>query len=181
MKSRPTYIRLSKKEALRLVIRHHYLHSMCPISYAFGIEVDGELKGVCTTGRAGFARGLCNCCGKERSHDVFELNRLWIDDCLPRNSESRFIGWCLRQLRRINPTLIVVSYADTKQGHVGYVYQSTNWIYTGTSARFSDRAHGRTVYRSVKHRYIWFANRCDRARLKWPDLPYPKRAMVAGA
>jgi hypothetical protein len=70
---------------------------------------------------------------ESRAKDVYELNRLWLDDSLPRNSESRFIGWCLRELRRKQPRVILVSYADSKEGHVGYVYQSTNWVYTGTT------------------------------------------------
>jgi len=28
----------------------------------------------------------------------------------------------------------LVSYADENQGHRGYIYQATNWIYTGRSA-----------------------------------------------
>jgi hypothetical protein len=34
--------------------------------------------------------------------------------------------------------LEVVSYADTSQDHVGYVYQATNFIYTGLSAKRTD-------------------------------------------
>jgi hypothetical protein len=48
--------------------------------------------------------------------------------------------------------LIVVSYADTEQGHVGYVYQATNFVYTGLSAKRTDwklkgreHLHGATV------------------------------------
>ena len=28
---------------------------------------------------------------------------------------------------------VIVSYADTSQGHNGYIYQATNWLYTGLS------------------------------------------------
>ena len=37
-------------------------------------------------------------CGKSNSERVYELNRLWMSDKCPKNSESRFIGWALRQL-----------------------------------------------------------------------------------
>jgi hypothetical protein len=47
---------------------------------------------------------------------------------------------------------LVVSYADTAQGHVGYVYQATNFVYTGLSAKRTDwkikgreHLHGATV------------------------------------
>ena len=60
---------------------------------------------------------------------------------------------------------IVVSYADTGQGHVGYVYQSTNFIYTGLSANRVDWAvkglehkHSKTLsdgmtLESIKEKY----------------------------
>ena len=79
-----------------------------------------------------------------RSKDVFELNRLWVDDRLPRNTESQFVGWCLKKLKHLHTNIILISYADgsrkSKNGvaHVGFVYQATNWIYAGTSAAFKD-------------------------------------------
>ena len=34
--------------------------------------------------------------------------------------------------------MVIVSYADTSKNHHGYIYQATNWIYTGLSAEFKD-------------------------------------------
>ena len=64
---------------------------------------------------------------------VHELNRLVVDK-QPRNVLSWFVAECLRRL----PPMIVVSFADTEQGHHGYIYQATNWIYTGLSAKRTD-------------------------------------------
>lgn len=59
------------------------------------------------------------------------------------------VGNSLSQLPKPS---IVVSYADTNQGHVGYVYQATNFIYTGLSAKRTDwkirgleHLHGQTI------------------------------------
>ena len=63
----------------------------------------------------------------------------------------------------------VVSYADTAWSHVGYVYQATNFLYTGLSAARTDTyqpsgKHSRhqeledlniRQTRSRKHRYIY--------------------------
>ena len=38
------------------------------------------------------------------------------------------VSKCLKLLPR---PMIIVSYSDTRQGHNGYIYQATNWIYTG--------------------------------------------------
>src|ERR1017187_2735815 len=142
------YRRISHALATETVIKEHYLHRKCPISYSFGAFVDDELKGVVTVGvpaswsaRAGLVGDSYKTYKdnpRSRANDVYELNRLWMADELPRNSESRFVGWCLRELRRQNPSIIVLSYADGVMGHVGWIYQACNFFYTGTSAPFKD-------------------------------------------
>src|SRR5208337_2424806 len=85
-----------------------------------------------------------------RTKDVYELNRLWVDDSMPRNTESQFIGWVLRFLRKQYPSLILLSCADSVQKHVGYVYQATNWLYVGPTTAFTDIVvSGFGDYRSV--------------------------------
>jgi hypothetical protein len=175
------FARIDERLARLAVIEKHYLHRPCSISWAFGIIIDEKLKGVLTVGKP-CSRTMCEgVCGKERSADVYELNRLWLDEDLPCNSESQFVGFCLRELREINRKMILVSYADTKpsegaaNGHVGYIYQATNWIYTGTSKPFADKIRGQKIERSTKHRYVFFLNAADRKLLAWETSPYPKR------
>jgi hypothetical protein len=197
------FVKLSSEEALHLIKKNHYLHRACPISHSWGIRLsdsdfftDNEAFGCLTIGK------LCSwstCCGlvgekkdhldkpAARNHDVYELNRLWLSDSLPAHTESRFIGWCLRELKKTRPNIILVSYADTAHDHVGVVYQATNWIYTGLSVPFNDLASyelnhpaqykrsDHTGERSRKHRYVWFANPADRPLLKWNVQPYPKK------
>ncbi len=115
---------------------------------------------------------------KRRSSHVYELNRLWVADSVTEHCiESRFIGWCLQELRKINPQIVLVSYADTAQGHRGVIYQASNWLYTGLTPRNKDRVGDQLIERSRKHRYVWFANPEDRALLKWKIEPYPKRGV----
>ena len=124
------FARIDERLARLAVIERHYLHRPCPISWAFGIVIDETLKGVLTVGRP-CSRTVCEgVCGPDRAADVYELNRLWLDEGLPCNAESQFIGWCLRELRKEHRHMILVSYADTKpsegapEGHVGTIYQS---------------------------------------------------------
>ena len=176
------FARIDERLARLAVIERHYLHRPCPISWAFGIIIDEKLKGVLTVGRPA-SRTVCEgVCGADRAADVYELNRLWLHESLPCNSESQFVGFCLRELRKINRKMILVSYADTKpssgapQGHLGIVYMSTNWIYTGTSTPFADKVRGQKVERSTKHRYVFFLNAADKRLLQWQTLAYPKRS-----
>lgn len=91
-------------------------------------------------------------------------------DEAPKNLESKFIAHALRALKSKN--LILVSYADDGMGHRGYIYQATNWLYTGVSSRRTDvyvgqGGHSRSYteaqrlfvirkVRSLKHRYVYF-------------------------
>jgi hypothetical protein len=164
--------------AQEIVVRDHYLHRKAPCSQAFGLfdETD-TLRGVVMYGTPSSSALRAGIAGKEHATNVLELTRLWIDDSTPKNSESYLIGNSIKHCDKE----IVVSFADTSQNHLGIVYQATNWIYTGLSAKRTDwsvegiEKHGHTwadkytaaemrelfgerftlVPRSRKHRYIY--------------------------
>lgn len=165
----------------------HYAHRAVSVSWAFGAFYENVLFGIISFGKPASQNVCLGVCGKENSNRVYELNRLWMSDKCPKNSESRFIGWSLRQLKKIKPDLILVSYADTKQGHDGSVYRATNWIYTGLSDKrncgdisipglHSRHAKGIKgairIERSRKHRYVYFCNSQDIKLLKWKSIKY---------
>jgi len=164
--------------AQQVVVTHHYLHRKAPCSQAFGLFDDaGELRGVVMYGTPSSSSLRAGIAGKDQASNVVELTRLWIDDSTPKNSESYLIGNSIKHCAKE----IVVSFADTSQNHLGIVYQATNWIYTGLSAKRTDwqvqgiDKHGHTwadkytavemrelfgdrftlVPRSRKHRYIY--------------------------
>ena len=109
-----------------MVVENHYLHRKPSISFAFGLSVDGVLVGVVTFGCPASHEMCVGACRSNPSL-VIELNRLWVHDAQPRNTESWFIAQALALL----PPRIVVSYADTTWGHVGYVYRASNFNYAG--------------------------------------------------
>jgi hypothetical protein len=117
---------IDHKTATKLVVANHYLHRRPPISHAFGLYVGGELLGVVTYGTPASRHLQMSACPDNPSL-VIELNRLWLDDALPRNSESWFVSRTLRLL----PPRIVVSYADPLYGHYGYIYRALNFRYAG--------------------------------------------------
>lgn len=117
---------IPKREAADLVVAHHYLHRRPPISYAYGLVVNGTTMGVVTYGTPPSRHLQMGACPEDPSK-VIELNRMWVHDDLPRNSES----WLVSRTLRLLPPRIVVSYADTKEGHQGYVYRSLNFQYAG--------------------------------------------------
>jgi hypothetical protein len=190
-----TVEQIPASEAAPWILTRHYARRMCPISFAFGAFCDGVLIGVVTYGKPcspHLCRGLC---GEDWSDNVTELNRLCCDN--EQNIASAIVG---RSLRMIPRPSIVVSYADTGKGHVGYVYQATNFLYTGitddgrktprTDRIVVDGRHGRhearvngcdkvdvskgvLVYRKPKHRYVYFCGDRRQVKAMRAALKYP--------
>lgn len=184
---------ISKRDAIRLVVEHHYMHRRPPVSFAFGLLVGDEIKGVITFGIPASNHMLVGACPSE-PRSVIELNRMWCCDSLPRNTESWFVSRALALL----PPRIVLSYADTKEGHMGYVYRACNFLYAGwtdmerKTARFDyvtpgmhtrdafrkgERRFTERVRRKPKVRYwITTGTRRDRKRLEaiceWPRMSW---------
>ena len=130
------------------MLRVHYAKRVPTISFAFGLYEDEDLVGVVTYGTPAAAPLRDGIAGPEHAHLVLELNRLVLKREV-KNGASELVGVSLRQLPK--PSL-VISYADTSHGHVGYVYQACNFLYTGLSAKRTDwkvkgleHLHGQTI------------------------------------
>ncbi len=137
--------------------------------------------------------------------EICELCRVALRD--HRTSVTRIVAIALRMLKRQSPGIrIVVSYADTAQGHVGVIYQAGNWYYLGASEFHAFVINGKVVHprtqgqrygyggQSVawmrenldpnakrvkvpgKHKYAIAFDREARAILQRMSKPYPKRA-----
>lgn len=199
------YIRPLDYQSIKYYIEnYHYLERMGSCSYGYGVyEIEdrklGELIGVISYGIPA-SRTLCKgVCGEDERDEVLELTRLWTIDDSPRNLESWFIANTIKDIDYD----IIVSYADSNENHIGYVYQATNWLYTGMTSASSyhtvDGQHSRTIgnnytlkelkekfgdkvkklKRSKKHRYVYF--NCNKRRkrelmekLNYPIKEYPK-------
>tara|TARA_A100001515_G_scaffold131404_1_gene119174 strand:- start:312 stop:962 length:651 start_codon:yes stop_codon:yes gene_type:complete len=168
------FVKSIKKELCKeWLLYKHYARRIPPISYSFGLFDNEKLQGILTIGKPA-SNALCvGVCGKQNKKYVYELNRLCVNEGLLKNVLSFFLSKCLKILDK----MILVSYADTSQNHCGYIYQATNWFYTGLSAKRTERydplqpnKHSKTVTdnknykyqnlavreRPQKHRYIYF-------------------------
>ena len=162
------------------LLNRHYAKRLPSISYAFGLFDEGVLVGVCTYGSPPSPSLCVGVCGEQHRDKVIELNRLVVDSPKP-NSASILVS---RSLKMLPKPSIVVSYADTAQGHVGYIYQSTNFLYTGATAERTDMGgeegkHSRhakdpsiRVFRSSKHRYIIFTGTKKQKKVLRNELNY---------
>ncbi len=68
---------------------------------------------------------------------------------------SKCVAISLRMLKQQSPGLrLVVSYADAGQGHVGTIYQATNWLFIGSATQPYLRVKGKVEHpRTLYDRY----------------------------
>ncbi len=194
-----TIRKIDSKSTYDFLLNIHYAKRIPSISYAYGLFVAGELSGVITYGIPA-SPSLCKgVAGEKWRKDVIELNRLCLKHNRP-NEASRLVGASLRLLPKPK---IVVSYADTAQEHTGFVYQATNFLYTGITVKRTEwtvrglehlhtkaisnmagekgleaikEMYGDRFYyrnRSQKHRYVFIVADKKTRKQILNDLKYP--------
>ena len=188
---------ISYNDTKPFILHIHYTKRMpSVIQYSFGLFYKNELVGVVCYGSPA-SQALCKgVAGIENKPLVKELSRLVLKNNI-KNEASFLVSKSLKMLEK---PLIIVSYADTSQHHTGYIYQATNFIYTGLSDKRTEwrqknsNKHSRhltstkrkenpdnfyLIQRPQKHRYIYIiANKKDKKnllkKLNYPILDYPK-------
>ena len=177
---------------------------MPSISFAYGLFLSNELVGIVSYGSPP-SQSLCKgIAGVNNKHLVLELNRLVLKNN-KKNEASMLVGQSFKLLPKPK---IIVSYADTSQGHTGFIYQATNFIYTGLSDKrtewrmINNNKHSKTICeqftlterknnpdkfylidRPRKHRYLYLIGSKKEKKnlikqLKYPILNYPKNNKV---
>lgn len=190
-------LEIDRQTAISFLLPRHYSGRTPSISKAFGWYTgkpftEDELKAVVTYGKPA-TNSLCvGICGEKYASNVYELNRLCrVEDW--NEPLSAFVSATLRRLRTQN--WIIVSYSDMAMNHHGYIYQACNFIYTGQTKERTDMfvaggGHSRhaksedqgkyRVFRSAKHRYVYFCTFNKSLKKAWNDalnypvLQYPK-------
>lgn len=172
-------------------MKRHYAKKIPSISYAFGLFKKNKLEGVISYGLPASAPEYI----AWKPFKLLELNRLVIKEGHIKNLVSFFIS---KTFKLIPSPTVLISYSDYNQGHIGYVYQATNWIYTGVgkgSKMFllqdgtikhsrhigkENSTNIKEIYKSTgKARYYYFlGNKKEKKEMKkmlrFPILPYPK-------
>jgi hypothetical protein len=142
---------VSKDIAKDIIVNNHYSGIWTKVSYAIGLfyvsndehkffgGVNEKLIGVaCYGDPIGRHSGASISELLDRT-EVLELTRLFVFDGYGSNIESWFVGKTFEWLRENAPHIkALVSYSDPKVGHLGTVYQATNWVYQGNKIRPND-------------------------------------------
>ena len=184
----------------------HYSQSMPSASIKIGAWESGRFIGVVIFGR-GAASEIGSPYGLAQDK-ICELVRVALREHV--TPTSKILAVALRFLRKSNPGLrMVISFADTSQGHHGGIYQAGGWIFEGTKEYHAYRVnsvlvHPKTLHskygrggQSVpwlranvdpkaervkglgKHKYLMPLDDAMRAQIAPLAKPYPKRAKQA--
>jgi len=120
-----------RKEIRDFIEKWHYSHNINGLksNYCFKLIYEDKIIGACIFGL--IAMGNVWQKYAEKKEDLIELRRLCCIDETPKNTESYFIGKCLKYLKQNTNIKKVISYADLTYGHVGIIYQATNFDLIG--------------------------------------------------
>jgi hypothetical protein len=116
-----------------IIQKNHYSRKFYAASYIhFGVFMGGEFVGVLQFGYAMNPASQSSVVVDTAIDEYLELNRMWLDDCAPRNSESRALSYALKVIRASYPKIKwVQSFADERCKLGGVVYQACNFKYYG--------------------------------------------------
>ena len=190
--------------ACQIIRENHYSRRIVNNSYVhLGVFLDGALKGVLQFGYALNPAAMSKVVAGTTSIDYLELNRMWLSDEAPHNSESRGIAYAVRYIRQAMPQVRwIQSFADERCGRWGVVYQAANFLYVGShftsfymldgetyhemlltthgakggqrGAHLRANIHRATSHRFRQFRYVFFLHRGARRHLRLKVQPYPK-------
>ncbi len=128
------FVKSIKKQLCKEWLLHkHYAKRVPLIKFSFGLYTKENLFGICTYGSPCRMLNMgYSIFAGEYEMETLELNRLIVNDNLEKNVLSFFVAQTFKLLPK---PLVLISYADINNGHHGYIYQATNWIYTGLTSK----------------------------------------------
>lgn len=164
----------------------------------FGVKEDGKFIGAVIYG-SGANNNMLKPYGLKHTEGC-ELVRVAL--CKHKTPVSRIVAITLKMLKKDFPGLrLVVSYADTRQNHVGTIYQAMNWVFTGKIKTTPDYfvggkwIHQRTLNKvyggitkfekrppqrdgGLRLRYLYPLDQDMREQIESLRKPYEKNALV---
>lgn len=128
------YVEEIKRDvANQIIVDNHYSGKFYTASYIhLGVYRDGELSGVLQYGYAMNPASQESVVANTGIKEYLELNRMWLDDACPRNSESMALSYSIKYIKKKYPAIKwIQSFADERCGGFGIVYQAANFGYYG--------------------------------------------------
>ena len=158
-----------RKEIKSFIETWHYSKSINGLksNYCFKLMNNKTIIGAMIYGQIGMANVWKKYADKE--NELIELRRLCCIDDTPRNTESYFIGFTLRWLKKNTEIKKVISYADSNYNHTGIIYKASNFKYLGMTSGGrvivynNKQYHDKTIRTKYKGRLKPFAQKIKTA------------------
>jgi hypothetical protein len=125
---------IDRNLANKTIIKNHYSHKVYTATYIhLGIFFEEKMLGVLQYGYAMNPASQKSVVADTEMDEYLELNRMWLDDSLPKNSESKAISYSIKYIKRKynNKIKWIQSFADERCGKNGIVYQACSFDYYG--------------------------------------------------
>lgn len=124
---------IPRDKANSVIVKNHYSAKFYSASYIhLGVFQGEEMQGVLQFGFAMNPASYSSICEGTEKYEYLELNRMWLSDDMPRNSESRAISCAIKYIRQAHPKIKwIQSFADERCRLGGVVYQASNFKYYG--------------------------------------------------
>lgn len=165
--------RIDHKSANLFICKYHYSGKVVQNSCLhFGAFVNEKLMGVLSFGHSINKTSVINLVEGTKWNEFFELNRMAFMDSLPKNSESRVIGICIRLIKKYCPHVKwLISFADGCNCGDGTIYRASNFklidIHINSAIRVNP-ANGNKLHRISAH------------NLKIPSHEFSKWEIIKG-
>jgi hypothetical protein len=123
----------------------HYAKAVPNVGIAFNVyNQNNEWCGVICYG-VGATNNIASPYGLKQGQ-VIELLRMALNG--KQESTTKALSLSLKLISKKTPNVkLIISYADSEQGHFGIIYQATNWFYTGYSVDTNLIVNGKREHR----------------------------------
>lgn len=194
---------LDRNTANDIIKKNHYSGKVYNATYIhLGVYIGQSLVGVLQYGYAMNPASCGSVVSGTEMNQYLELNRMWLSDEAPKNSESMAISYSVKYIRGKFPRIKwIQSFADERCGGFGIVYQACSFRYYGEhtaifwnlddevyhnslmtrnpklskSAAFLQANKERAISEELRQfRYIFWIDQRWRSKCLLEEKPYPK-------
>jgi hypothetical protein len=191
-------LKIATKQQVQYACKYfHYAKLTPPHKIAFSVFEGGEWCGCVLYGLGGSPQ--LHKQYKLPMGKVFELQRMALNG--KQSCTSKILALSIKMVKKNCKNIdLLVSFADSEQGHTGVIYQATNWIYENLSYTDNYYLNGKKIhsknyaenYRGPeykkhieirkglpKYKYIYPLNEKIRKQVIYLAKEYPKPAVKA--
>ena len=144
-----------RKEITTFIETWHYSKNINGVisDYTFKLIDKDQIIGAMIYGRIAMANVWKKYVNSR--NELIELRRLCCIDDTPKNTESYFIGYTLRWLKKNSKIKKVISYADETYNHSGTIYKASNFKHIGMTNKGKVIVYNNKLYhdKTIRTKY----------------------------